>query len=92
MSKNTLFDKVWDNHVIGKLPDGRVQLFIGRHLMHEVTSPQSFEELRERGIKVKHPELTFATIDHIIPTNCRDRPLKDEQSELMAKTLEDNVK
>lgn len=92
MSKNTLFDKVWDAHIVDILPDGRTQLFVGRHLMHEVTSPQAFEELRERGWKVKHPELTFATLDHVIPTCNTSRPYKDAQAELMAATLEKNVK
>lgn len=92
MSNNTLFDKVWDAHVVDILPDGRTQLFVGRHLVHEVTSPQAFEELRERGLKVKYPELTFATLDHVIPTCDVGRPYKDEKAELMAATLEKNVK
>jgi 3-isopropylmalate/(R)-2-methylmalate dehydratase large subunit len=92
MSKNTLFDKVWDLHTVQVLEDGRTQLFVGRHLVHEVTSPQAFEELRERGLKVKHPELTFATLDHVIPTCNPSRPYADAQAELMARTLEDNVR
>ena len=92
MSKNTLCDNVWDSHVVGVLPDGRIQLYVGRHLMHEVTSPQAFEELRDREIKVRRPNLTFATMDHIVPTDCRTRPFKDPRHELMAKTLEQNVK
>jgi 3-isopropylmalate/(R)-2-methylmalate dehydratase large subunit len=92
MSKNTLYDKVWENHEVGKLPTGQTQLFVGRHLMHEVTSPQAFEMLRERGLKVKHPELTTAVVDHVIPTHDLSRPFKDSQAELMTKTLEDNVK
>ncbi len=92
MSKGTLYDKVWKKHVVGKLPDGRVQFFIGRHLMHEVTSPQAFEELRERKIKVKRPDLTYAILDHVIPTKCRTRPFKDKKAELMTATLESNVK
>jgi 3-isopropylmalate/(R)-2-methylmalate dehydratase large subunit len=91
MSKGTLYDKVWKNHEVGKLPTGQTQLFVGRHLMHEVTSPQAFEMLKERGLKIEHPELTFAVMDHIIPTDNQSRPFKDKQAELMAKTLEDNV-
>lgn len=74
------------------LPSGERQVFVGRHFGHEVTSAPAFETLRERGLKVKHPELTFFTLDHVIPTDCRDRPFKDVESELMAKTLEDNIK
>jgi len=92
MSKNTLYDKVWEKHQVGKLPTGQAQLFVGRHLMHEVTSPQEFEMLREKGLKVKYPELTTAILDHVIPTDNLSRPFKDPQAELMAKTLEDNVK
>jgi 3-isopropylmalate/(R)-2-methylmalate dehydratase large subunit len=92
MSKGTLLDKVWDLHTVKTLDDGRTQLFVGRHLIHEVTSPQAFEDVEERGLKVLHPELTFATLDHVIPTDCPQRPYKDSQAELMAKTLEDNVR
>ena len=91
MSKNTLYDKVWENHVVGELPAGQTQLFVGRHLVHEVTSPQAFEMLEERGLKVRNPELTTAVVDHVIPTDDRSRPFKDEKAELMAQTLEDNV-
>ena len=92
MSKRTLYDKVWENHKVGALSTGQTQIFVGRHLMHEVTSPQAFEMLKEKGLQVKHPELTWAVLDHVIPTDDRIRPYKDEQAELMAKTLEDNVK
>jgi 3-isopropylmalate/(R)-2-methylmalate dehydratase large subunit len=73
------------------LPTGQAQIFVGRHLMHEVTSPQAFEMLRERGLRVVHPELTFAVIDHVVPTDDCSRPFKDEQAEAMAKELEKNV-
>jgi len=92
MSKGTLYDKVWELHRVGELPTGQTQLFVGRHLMHEVTSPQAFEMLREKGLKVKRPELTTAVIDHVIPTDNRTRPFKDKQAELMAKTLEENAR
>ncbi len=70
----TLYEKVWNAHAVGKLADGRTQLFIGTHLIHEVTSPQAFGMLRELGLKVKYPHRTFATIDHIVPTENQDAP------------------
>ena len=65
----TLFQKVWEAHTVRKLPNGQTQLFIGTHLIHEVTSPQAFGMLRDLGLKVKFPQRTFATVDHIVPTN-----------------------
>ncbi|MBR00874.1 MAG: 3-isopropylmalate dehydratase large subunit [Verrucomicrobiales bacterium] len=70
----TLYQKVWDAHTVDTLSDGRTQLFIGTHLIHEVTSPQAFGMLRELGLKVKYPRRTFATIDHIVPTKNQDQP------------------
>ncbi|HBE95678.1 MAG TPA: 3-isopropylmalate dehydratase large subunit, partial [Verrucomicrobiales bacterium] len=70
----TLYQKVWDAHTVDTLSDGRTQLFIGTHLIHEVTSPQAFGMLRELGLKVKYPRRTFATIDHIVPTENQDQP------------------
>lgn len=67
----TLFDKVWENHLVGTLPEGGQLLYIDRHLVHEVTSPQAFDGLRERGRKVRRPDLTFATVDHNVPTDGR---------------------
>jgi 3-isopropylmalate/(R)-2-methylmalate dehydratase large subunit len=67
----TLFDKVWDSHVVSELPSGGALLFIDRHLVHEVTSPQAFDGLREAGRKVRRPDLTFATVDHNVPTDGR---------------------
>ncbi len=64
MSARTLFDKVWDSHTVGILPSGQTQLFIGLHLIHEVTSPQAFAMLRERELKVLYPDRTVATVDH----------------------------
>ena len=64
----SLYEKVWDAHVVGTLADGRTQLFIGTHLIHEVTSPQAFGMLRELGLGVRFPKRTFATIGHIVPT------------------------
>ena len=92
MSKNTLYDKIWDTHVVGVLPTGQTQIFVGRHLMHEVTSPQAFEMLRDRKLKVTHPKLTTAVVDHVIPTQNCSRPFKDEQAEVMTAELEKNTK
>jgi 3-isopropylmalate/(R)-2-methylmalate dehydratase large subunit len=91
MSKN-LFEKVWEAHSVRQLPSGQTQLFIGLHLIHEVTSPQAFQMLRERGLTVRHPERTYATVDHIIPTDMRDRPFLDELAEEMMVAIEDNTK
>ena len=90
MSKN-LFDKVWDAHAVRQLPSGQSQLFIGLHLIHEVTSPQAFQMLRERGLKVKYPQRTFATVDHIVPTDMRQRPFIDNLAEEMIVAIEKNT-
>ena len=92
MSKGTLFDKVWDIHTVGTLPSGQTQLFIGLHLIHEVTSPQAFAMLRERNLKVLFPERTIATVDHIVPTEDRVRPFADVLAEEMMQALEQNTK
>lgn len=91
MSKGTLFDKVWDLHTVGMLPSGQTQLFIGLHLIHEVTSPQAFAMLRERGLKVLFPDRTVATVDHIVPTANQVRPFADTLAEEMIEELEKNV-
>ena len=91
MSHATLFDKVWDLHAVGTLETGETQLFIGLHLVHEVTSPQAFQMLEERGLPVLHPERTFATVDHIVPTDRQARPLSDPLAEEMYQALERNV-
>ncbi len=90
MSKGTLFDKVWDLHTVGTLPSGLTQLFIGLHLIHEVTSPQAFAMLRERGLKVLFSDRTVATVDHIVPTDNQARPFVDTMAEEMIKALEQN--
>jgi 3-isopropylmalate/(R)-2-methylmalate dehydratase large subunit len=87
----TLLDKVWDLHTVAELPSGQTQLFIGLHLVHEVTSPQAFHMLKERDLKVLYPNRTFATVDHIIPTDTRQRPYKDEEAELMMEAIEKNT-
>ncbi len=79
----TLFDKVWDRHVVSELPEGGALIYIDRHLVHEVTSPQAFDGLREAGRKVRRPDLTFATVDHNVPTD--GRPI--DESTLAGKQL-----
>lgn len=90
MSQGTLFDKVWDLHTVATLPSGQTQLFVGLHLIHEVTSPQAFAMLRERGLKVPFPQRTVATVDHIVPTQPqqRQRPFVDPLAEDMIVALE----
>jgi 3-isopropylmalate/(R)-2-methylmalate dehydratase large subunit len=90
MSKGTLFDKVWDLHTVGTLPSGQTQLFIGLHLVHEVTSPQAFAMLRERQLPVMYPQRTVATVDHIVPTEEQARPFRDPLAESMMQALEKN--
>ena len=92
MSKGTLFDKVWDTHTVQILPSGQTQLFIGLHLIHEVTSPQAFAMLRERGLKVLYPDRTVATVDHIVPTENQARPFVDTLAEEMMQALENSAK
>jgi 3-isopropylmalate/(R)-2-methylmalate dehydratase large subunit len=90
MSKGTLFDKVWDLHTVGTLPSGLTQLFIGLHLIHEVTSPQAFSMLKGRDLKVLFPQRTIATVDHIVPTENQARPFRDNMAEEMIQALEKN--
>jgi len=92
MSGRSLLDKVWDAHSVRELPGGQTQLFIGLHLIHEVTSPQAFAMLREMRVPVRFPERTFATVDHIIPTHSQKRPLADALAEEMLVALEDNTR
>jgi 3-isopropylmalate/(R)-2-methylmalate dehydratase large subunit len=88
----TLLQKVWDAHTVRILPTGQTQLFIGLHLVHEVTSPQAFDELRMRGWKVRFPARTFATVDHIVPTRDLARPFGDAMAEAMMSALERNCR
>ncbi|WP_437635360.1 3-isopropylmalate dehydratase large subunit [Sorangium sp. So ce854] len=83
----SLYDKVWDLHKVRTLPNGEDQLFIGLHLIHEVTSPQAFGMLRDLNLRVRMPERTFATLDHIVPTDNRKRPFKDALAEGMVDAL-----
>ncbi|TXT39510.1 MAG: 3-isopropylmalate/(R)-2-methylmalate dehydratase large subunit [Planctomycetota bacterium] len=90
--RRNLFNKTWDLHTVGTLASGDTQLFIGRHLIHEVTSPQAFEMLRDRDLTVLHPELTLATVDHIIPTDNQARPFQDALAEEMMSAIEKNCR
>ncbi len=88
----TLFEKVWDSHVILERPDGPSLLYIDRHLIHEVTSPQAFDGLRINKRKVRRPNLTYATMDHNVPTNDRSLPIIDQVSAKQIQALERNCK
>ncbi len=90
MSAGTLYDKVWDLHTVAELPGGATQLFIGLHLIHEVTTPQAFDGLRDLGLGVRHPERTVGTVDHIVPTTSQARPFADPLAEAMLSALERN--
>ncbi len=90
MGKNTLFDKVWDLHTVRSL-GGQDQILVGTHLIHEVTSPQAFPMIEERDLSVRFPKRTFATVDHIVPTDVRSRPLQDPIAETMLQHLERNT-
>ncbi|MDP6788413.1 MAG: 3-isopropylmalate dehydratase large subunit [Rhodospirillales bacterium] len=92
MSKpSTLFDKIWDSHVVDVQDDGTCLLYIDRHLVHEVTSPQAFEGLRDAGRKVRRPDATLAVADHNVPTTERSGAIEDPESRLQVATLEANV-
>ena len=88
----SLLAKVWDLHAVRELESGQTQLFIGLHLVHEVTSPQAFAMIREAGLGVPFPDRTFATVDHIIPTDSQARPLADGQAETMMSAIEKNCR
>ncbi len=88
----SLLDKVWELHKVTELKSGVDQLLIGLHLIHEVTSPQAFAMLKEQGIKVKYPDRTVATVDHIVPTDTQARPLRDGLAEEMLQAIENNTK
>jgi len=88
----TLFRKVWNAHRVRTLASGQTQLFIGLHLVHEVTSPQAFDMLRQHGLRVAFPERTVATIDHIVPTSSQRRPFLDVMAEDMTVALERNCR
>jgi 3-isopropylmalate/(R)-2-methylmalate dehydratase large subunit len=88
----TLYDKIWDAHLVHEAPDGTALLYIDRHLVHEVTSPQAFEGLRMTGRKVRSPEKTLAVVDHNVPTTDRSHGIDDPESALQVATLAANAK
>ena len=88
----TLYDKIFDDHVVERLPDGTCLIYIDRHLVHEVTSPQAFEGLRLAGRKVRAPEKTLAVVDHNVPTSDRRFGIDDPESRLQVETLAKNAK
>ena len=92
MRPRTLFDKIWSNHLVDKQEDGTCLLYIDRHLVHEVTSPQAFDGLRESNRKVRRPQNTFAVADHNVPTSDRKQGIKNKESRIQVETLEKNCK
>ena len=88
----TLYDKIWNDHLVDQQNDGTSLLFVDRHLIHEVTSPQAFEGLRTSNRKVRHPNLTLAVVDHNIPTTDRSKGIDDEDSRIQIETLDKNCK
>ncbi len=91
MAATTLYDKIWNAHVVSTEPDGTCLIYIDRHLVHEVTSAQAFEGLRNANRKVRRPELTLAVVDHNIPTTDRSKGIDDPESKLQVTTLRDNT-
>jgi 3-isopropylmalate/(R)-2-methylmalate dehydratase large subunit len=87
----TLYDKIWDDHVVDALPDGTSLLYVDRHLVHEVTSPQAFEGLRLAGRRVRAPEKTLAVVDHNVPTTDRSQGISEPESALQVETLAKNA-
>ncbi|MGH7056753.1 MAG: aconitase family protein, partial [Acetobacteraceae bacterium] len=87
----TLFDKIWASHVVERMPDGTCLIYIDRHLVHEVTSPQAFEGLRAAARRVRRPDATIAVADHNIPTSDRRRGIGEAESRIQVETLEQNV-
>ncbi len=92
MKPKTLFDKIWDSHLVEKQDDGTCLIYIDRHLVHEVTSPQAFEGLRNTGRVVRKPSHTFAVADHNVPTSDRSNGIKNKESRIQVETLEKNCK
>ena len=88
----TLYDKIWDDHLVQNNEDGTSLLYIDRHLVHEVTSPQAFEGLRMNNRKVRHPERTLAVVDHNVPTTDRSLPNPDPESAIQIETLAENTR
>ena len=87
----TIIEKLWDSHVVHEQPGAPTLLFIDLHLVHEVTSPQAFQGLRERGLKVRRPDLTIATVDHSIPTTDRSLPIVDRDRRQTARAARNQL-
>jgi 3-isopropylmalate/(R)-2-methylmalate dehydratase large subunit len=87
----TLLQKIWDSHVVAEQPESPAILYIDLHLVHEVTSPQAFTGLRQRGLKVRRPEKTLATMDHSIPTTPIEVPIADAMAAAQIKQMETNA-
>ena len=88
MSKaRTLYDKIWDDHLIEEAPDGEALIYIDRHIVHEVTSPQAFEGLRASGRKVHSPQRTLAVVDHNVPTSDRSKGIDDPESAMQVEIV-----
>ena len=92
MTAKTLFDKIWESHMVYEEPGKPTLLYIDLHLVHEVTSPQAFEGLRLSGRRVRRPDLIFATMDHNVPTSDRSLPIEDPISAKQIETLRKNCK
>ena len=90
--KKTLFDKIWDQHVVDERQDGSSLIYIDRHLVHEVTSPQAFEGLRKSNRSLRRPDLTLAVADHNVPTENRIDGIKDDTARIQVETLEKKCK
>src|SRR6202166_3614946 len=86
----TLFEKIWDKHVVKSIPGGPSVLYIDKHFIHEVTSPQAFKGLSQRGLQVFRPKQVVATADHNVPTINQHLPIKEELSRIQVQTLKDN--
>ena len=86
----TLYDKIWQSHLVEERDDGSALIYIDRHLVHEVTSPQAFEGLRNAGRKVRRPDATLAVADHNVPTSDRSAGIEDEESRIQVDTLTQN--
>ena len=91
MAGKTLYDKIWDAHLVDQQDDGACVLYVDRHLVHEVTSPQAFEGLRSAGRKVHRLDATLAVADHNVPTKDRDQGIHEPESKLQVETLEANI-
>jgi 3-isopropylmalate/(R)-2-methylmalate dehydratase large subunit len=92
MKPRTLYDKIWDDHLVHEAEDGTALIYVDRHLVHEVTSPQAFEGLRLTGRRVRHPERTLAVVDHNVPTTDRSKGIEEPESRLQVETLARNAR